>query len=76
VDHAASARRTRRQVVSGGGEIERWATALGRGAARRRVLPPVAWSRWSMPRRCRHGDDLRVGSRMDAGAAVIPKKVT
>jgi hypothetical protein len=37
VDHAASAQRTRRRVVSGGGEIERRATALGRGAARRRI---------------------------------------
>jgi hypothetical protein len=39
-------------------------------------LPPVAWSRWSMPRRCRHGADSRVGSRIDAGATAIRRKVT
>jgi hypothetical protein len=38
VDHVASARMTRRRVVSGNGEIGRQATTFGRGAARRRVL--------------------------------------
>ena len=37
MDHAASARRTRRRVVSGSGEIGRQAMALGRGAACCRV---------------------------------------
>ena len=33
--HATSAPRTRRQVLSGGGETGKQATGLGRGAARR-----------------------------------------
>jgi len=37
VDHVASARRTRRRVVSGSGEIGRQTTALRRGAACHRV---------------------------------------
>ena len=37
VDHVASARKTRRRVVSGSGEIGRQAMALGRGAACCRV---------------------------------------
>jgi hypothetical protein len=71
VDHAALARRTRRRVVSGGREIGRQVTALGRGATCRRVLAATTRSRWSMPWRCGRGGDSRVGLRMDAGAAAI-----
>jgi hypothetical protein len=76
VDHAASAPRTRQRVVSGGGEIGRQATALGCGAACHRVLGAgsAVAVELSTPQRCGHGDDSRVGSTMDAGAAAIQEE--
>ena len=50
VDHAASAQRTRRRVVSGGGEIGRQATALGRGAARRCIAAAAVRAAWQRGR--------------------------
>ena len=59
VDHAASARRTRRRVVSGGGETGKQAAVLGRGVAHRGIAATTAWAR----QRDRGG-----ASRGDAGA--------
>jgi hypothetical protein len=66
----ASTRRTRREVVSGCGEIGRQATVFGRGAAHRHV-----WAVGSVVAvehaTIGHGGDLRVCSRMDTGVAAI-----
>jgi hypothetical protein len=46
MDNAASARRTwRRVVMSGDGEIEKQAAALGRGAARHCIVAAVLRAR-------------------------------
>jgi hypothetical protein len=50
VDRAVLAQRTRRRVVSGGGEIGRQAAGLERGATRRHVAGAVVWAR-------QHGGD-------------------
>jgi len=74
VDHAASARRTRRRVVSGGGEIGRQVTALGRGAARHCVSTAGSAVTVKHVAAVLHGGDSRVGSRMDAEAAAIQEE--
>jgi hypothetical protein len=56
VDHAVSARRTRRRVVSGGGETEKQVVALGRGAPGR-CIAGVAVRAWQHDRGgASHGD--------------------
>jgi hypothetical protein len=59
VGHAVSARRTRRQVVSGGGETEKQAAGFGHGAARRYIATAAVEAR-------QHGHGG--ASRGDAGA--------
>jgi hypothetical protein len=49
MNHTASARRTRRRVVSGGGVTGRQVATLGRGAVRRCGVGTAARLRWSTP---------------------------
>jgi hypothetical protein len=56
-DHAVSARRTRRRMVSGGGETRRQAAVLGCSTPRhcgRGGVGAAARSRWSTPRMRAH----------------------
>ena len=55
VDRAALAQRTRRRVVSRGGEIGRQAAALERGAARCRVAGAAVWAQQCGGGGARHG---------------------